>query len=87
MKNTDTDWPKFLQSKMKFAREKAAQAWCAGTTRNKEMDVDLAEEFAKILVEEMYSPHLGCATTKELLDEIQTRIMHHSEIYYYRTID
>lgn len=31
------------------SREKAAQAWCAETTKYKAMDVDLAEAFAEIL--------------------------------------
>ena len=37
----------------KQSREIAAQAWCAATTRNKIMDVDLASEFAKILHREV----------------------------------
>ena len=34
------------------ARGLAAQAWCKETARHKVMDVDLAEEFAKILQRE-----------------------------------
>jgi len=64
---------KELERRMVFARMKVAQAWCEDTTRNIEMDTVLAEEFAKILVVEMYEPHLGCATTRELLDEIGAR--------------
>jgi hypothetical protein len=60
--------------RLRFAREKVALAWCAETTKNKEMDVTLAEEFAKILVEEMYNSNLGCATTDELLEEIRSRV-------------
>lgn len=56
-----------------FAREKAAQVWCKPTTEKIEMDCVLAEAFAETLVDEMYSPHLGCATTQELLDEIGAR--------------
>ena len=37
------------------ARGLAAQAWCSETTRFTEMDVDLAEEFAKILIREVDS--------------------------------
>ena len=32
-----------------FARQESAKAWCGKKTSNKDMDVDLAEEFAKIL--------------------------------------
>jgi len=53
--------------RMPFARQKAAQAWCQSKTSGIEMDNRLAEEFAKILVVESYEPHLGCATTGELL--------------------
>lgn len=35
------------------AREKAAQAWCEPMTSHLEMDVDLAEEFALILMREV----------------------------------
>ena len=35
-----------------YARQLAAQAWCEPTTSKKIMDVELAEEFAKILVRE-----------------------------------
>lgn len=37
---------------LKSARQLAAQAWCAKKTSDKIMDVELAEEFAKILVRE-----------------------------------
>ena len=63
-----------VERRMRFAREKAAQAWCDPTTSDREMDVALAEAFAKILVEEMYAPHLGCATTREILTEISARV-------------
>ena len=33
----------------KWAREKAAQAWCKEKTKDKVMDIDLAEAFAEIL--------------------------------------
>lgn len=49
------------------SREKAAQAWCAPATKNTEMDVALAEEFAKILDRELrnqrrriYRSYLWC---------------------------
>jgi len=58
---------------MVFARMQAACAWCAPSTEHIEMNCVLAEEFAKILVKEMYAPHLGCVSTGELLQEIQSR--------------
>lgn len=61
------------ERRLVFARELAATAWCKAKTKKKAMDVLLAEEFAKILVEEMYAPNLGCATTRELLKELTAR--------------
>ncbi len=77
---------KELERRMVFAREKAAQAWCGETTKGKTMDVELAEEFAKILVVQMYEPKLGCATTRELIEEVKTRIEMDGNLDY-RTID
>lgn len=59
---------------MVFAREEAGKAWCGKKTSKKVMDAELAEEFAKILVVQMYEPKLGCATTGRLIEEIKTRI-------------
>ena len=53
---------------------KAAQAWCSPKTANKEMDGDLAEEFANILDEIWSQPWLGNATNEQLLDELRARI-------------
>ena len=77
---------KELERRMVFAREKAAQLWCEEKTRHKIMDVELAEEFAKILVVQMYEPKLGCATTEELIEEIRTRIEMDGKLDY-RTIN
>lgn len=74
------------ERRMGFAREKAAQVWCEKSVENKVMDVDLAEEFAKILVIPMYEPKLGCATTRDLLEEIKVRIELDGKLDY-RTID
>jgi len=74
------------QRRMMFAIQEAAGAWQGEKTKDTEMDVDLAEEFAKILVKHMYEPHLGCATTGELLEEIKTRIEVDGKLDY-RTID
>jgi hypothetical protein len=68
--------------RMIFARQRAAQAWCCEKTKHLVMDTDLAESFANILVIEMYRPNLGCATTKELLEEIEARVD-----LNYKTID
>jgi len=76
----------FKSEQVSYARQEAAKAWCQENTKNTIMDPVLAEEFANILVEHMYEPHLGCATTKELLDEIKTRIEMDGKLDY-RTID
>lgn len=74
------------ERRMGFARQKAAQAWCGEKTKGKTMDVELAEEFANILVIQMYEPKLGCATTRDLLEEIKVRIELDGKLDY-RTID
>ena len=74
------------ERRMKFAREEVAKAWCQEKTKSYEMDVDLAEEFAKILVVQMYAPKLGCATTREILEELKTRIEMDGKLDY-KTID
>lgn len=51
----------------------AASAWCKPNTRKIQMDVRLAEEFAKILDREMSKPNLGCATTRQLFRELIAR--------------
>lgn len=62
------------ERRMVFAREEAGKAWCGKKTSKKVMDAELAEEFAKILVVQMYEPKLGCASTRELIEEIKVRI-------------
>ena len=62
------------ERRMRFARQQAGRAWATDKTSSTIIDVILAEEFAKILVDHMYESHLGCATTKELLDEIAARL-------------
>jgi len=39
-----------------YALQKAAQAWCKPLTENKEMDADLATEFANI-IDELIETH------------------------------
>jgi hypothetical protein len=68
-----TTYQEERERRMSFMRQKAAQTWCAPETANIEMDSRLAEEFAKILLEESYASHLGCATTRELLEELTAR--------------
>jgi len=80
MKNLEK---KEYERRMVFARQEAVKAWCSEKTSSKEMDTELAEEFAKILVVYMYEPHLGCATTEQLINEIIARI----DNLDYRTID
>lgn len=57
-----------------FAKQKAAQAWCAETTKNKVMDAELCEAFAEIIEKLTSQPWLGNATTQELLAEISARV-------------
>jgi len=63
-----------VERRMRYAREKAARAYTSEKTSSTVMDPDLCEEFAKILCEEMYTPKLGCATTRELIDELLARL-------------
>ena len=51
------------ERRLGLAREKAAQIWCQPETEECVMDVAIAQAFAEVLVEEMYTPRLGCATT------------------------
>ena len=74
------------ERRMNFAMQEAAGAWCGEKTKDRTMDVELAEEFAKILVKHMYAPKLGCATTREIIDELKTRIEMDGKLDY-RTID
>jgi hypothetical protein len=62
------------ERRMVFARQRASLAWCKESTSNTEMDGVLAEAFAELLVKEMYEPHLGCASTRDLINELMTRI-------------
>ena len=65
-----------------LALERAAQAWCEPDTCMKDMDATLCAAFARILDAEMFKPNLGCATTRQLLEELSAR----SNLDY-RTID
>ncbi len=62
-----------VMRRMGFARTEACKAWTLPQTEKKDMDVDLAEAFAMILMGHMYTPHLGCATTRQLLAELKAR--------------
>jgi hypothetical protein len=55
------------------AREAAVAAWTTPETEKTVMDVVLAQAFADILMKHMYAPHLGCATTRALLEELKAR--------------
>lgn len=67
--------------RMGFARFRAKQAWDTDVTKDKLVDYYLLEAFARILVEEMYAPKLGCATTEEIIDELKARVdCHYSTI-------
>ena len=73
-------------ARMQTCREIAAQAWCTPTTSHIVLDYPLAEAFAEILRRERYQPALGCATTRELLDEIKARVELDGKLDY-RTVD
>lgn len=51
----------------------AAEAWTKKKTKRIEMDVRLAEAFAEIIDRELSKPNLGCATTRQLLNELWAR--------------
>ena len=74
------------ERRMNFALQEAALAWCGEKTKDKTIDAELAEEFAKILVVHMYEPHLGCATTGEIIEELKVRIEVDGKLDY-KTID
>jgi hypothetical protein len=61
------------ERRFNFALGEVASAWCQPQTGDIQMDIILAEEFARILVFHMYEPHLGCARTSELQEEIDLR--------------
>lgn len=69
-----------------LSRREATRAWRKETTKNKIMDVELAEAFAEILDEVWSKPWLGNATTDELLTEIRVRIEMDGKLQY-RAID
>ena len=51
-------------------------------SRMPDLDKELVNKFAEILMPFMYEPHLGCATTGELIEELKAR----SDLEY-KTID
>ena len=66
-----------------------ARGWCSPKNERKIMDVDLAESISlevKKLFDDFKEPQLGCATTRELLNEIKVRIEVDGKLGY-RTID
>lgn len=65
--------PEEHERRMVFARKEVIKALPTVDEISKR-DAELAEEFAKILVVHMYQPHLGCATTGQLLQEVKARV-------------
>ena len=66
-----------------------ARGWCYPETKEKEMDTTLANTISlevEKLFQDFKEPQLGCATTRELLNEIKTRIEVNGQLDY-RTID
>jgi len=68
------------------AKEMAAQAWGRPKTEKLVLDRDLAEAFAEILDGVLLAPHLGCATTGDLIDEVRARCELNGTLGY-RAID
>lgn len=63
-----------MERRMKCARELVAQAWCEPETEKTQMDAVLAEAFARILMKEMFKPHLNCASNAQLMQELASRM-------------
>jgi len=51
-----------------------ARGWCWPINSHKTMDVELAHAITEEIWQADWTPNLGCATTRELLDEIRARI-------------
>ena len=67
-----------------------ARGWCSPKNENKTMDSDLAMAIVSELEDLLQTdrhPRLGCATSRELLEEITARIKVGSVGLDYRTID
>lgn len=65
-------------SRLEELTEAVARGWCHPDNAEKVMDTDLAEaiidEVLPLLVKAEVGPHLGLATTRELLAELTARI-------------
>lgn len=68
------------------ARDMAAQAWTKPKTEKLVLNQNLEEAFAEILDGVLLAPHLGCATTEDLIDELRARCEVNGTLGY-RTID
>lgn len=64
-----------------------ARGWCSDANSHKTMDTDLAMAITNEILKLPSNPNLGCATTRELLDEVMTRMEIHTNLLDYRTID
>ena len=49
------------------------RGWCHPNTEDRTMDADLASAIADEVWKADTTPNLGCATTKQLLDELMAR--------------
>jgi hypothetical protein len=54
-------------------RGAVARGWCSPKNAATVMDSDLAEAIAREVWDMLNPPNLGCATTRELLAELQAR--------------
>ena len=67
-------------------KEALARGYCTDRNSKKVLDPDLIEDMAIEIGKLPQEPYLGCATTKELLEEIKARIEIDGKLEY-RTID
>ncbi len=73
---------------LEWAKEKVVQCWCDPRLQHRTLDVELVEVISEMVDRETSVPRLGCATTKELFQELMARIeMEPGDLMGYRTIE
>lgn len=55
-------------------RGAVARGWCRPNTEDRVMDAELAEAISQEVSLADTEPNLGCATTKQLIDELAARV-------------
>jgi hypothetical protein len=71
---------------IKQIREAVARGWCRPETSDRVMDAELAEAIAREVLVADATPNLGCATTRQLFDELIARADVDGRMEY-RTVD